>query len=91
MINLKKSTINILIIIAAIKPITVLALYNQLSCPIEEPSTVANGVSEEESLNISQQFLKNSPTYKFDGIEDTLKHEETLMPILLAIHIHLRQ
>ena len=78
MINLKKPTILILLIIAVIIAVAVLALYNQLSCPIEEPSTVANGVSEEESLNISQQFLKNSPTYKFDGIEDTLKHEETL-------------
>jgi len=78
MINLKRSTILILIIIAVIIAILALALYSQLSCPIEKPSTVANGVNEEESLNIAQQFLENSPTYKFDGIEETLKHEETL-------------
>ena len=68
----------ILLIIAVIIAVAALALYNQLYCPIEKPSTVTNGISEEESLKIAQQFLKNSPTYKFDGIEDTLKHEETL-------------
>jgi heat shock protein HslJ len=78
MINLKKSTIIMLIVFAAIIAIAVLALYSQLSCPTEKPSTVANGVSEEESLNIAKQFLKNSQTYKFDGIEETLKHKETL-------------
>ena len=78
MVNLKKSTILIIIIIAAIIAVAAIALYGQLSCPIEKPSTIANGVSEEESLNIAQQFLKNSPTYKFDGIEETLKHQETL-------------
>jgi heat shock protein HslJ len=78
MINLKKSTIIILIIITAIIAIAILALYNQLSCPTEEPATVTNGVNEEESLNIAKQFLKNSQTYKFDGIEETLKHKETL-------------
>ena len=78
MINLKKSTIIILTVFAAIIAIAVLALYSQLSCPTEKPSTVAKGVSEEESLNIAQQFLKSSQTYKFDGIEETFKHEETL-------------
>ena len=78
MINLKKSTILIIIIIAAIITVAAITLYDQLSCPVEKPSTVANGVSEEESLKIAQQFLKNSPTYKFDGIEETLIHEETL-------------
>ena len=37
-----------------------------------------NGATEEESLKIARQFLKNSLTYKFDGIEETLKHQETL-------------
>lgn len=78
MINLNKSKILILLIITVIIAVTALALYSQLSCPIEKPSTVANGVSEQESLNIAQQFLKNSPTYKFDGIDETLKHKETL-------------
>ena len=75
---MNKSTILILIIFASIIAITILALYNQLSCPTEKPSTVTNGVSEEESLSIANNFLKNSPTYKFDGLEDTLKHKETL-------------
>jgi hypothetical protein len=78
MINLKKSTILIIIIIAAIIAVAALALYSQLSCPIEKPSSVANEVNEEKSLNIAHQFLKNSSTYKFDGMEETLKHEETL-------------
>ena len=78
MINLKKSTIFILLTIAVIITVAALTLYSQLSCPVEEPSTVANGVSEEESLNNAQEFLKNSQTYKFDGIEETLTHEETL-------------
>ena len=78
MINLKKPTILMIVTIVAIIAVATLMFYSQLSCPTEEPSTVTNGFSEEESLNIAQQFLKNSPTYKFDGIEETLKHEESL-------------
>ena len=78
MSNLKKSTILTIVTIVVIIVVATLILYSQLSCPTEKPSTVTNGATEEESLNIARQFLKNSLTYKFDGIEETLKHQETL-------------
>jgi len=34
--------------------------------------------TEEESLQIALDFLKNSPTFRFDGIENSIKHTETL-------------
>jgi len=37
-------------------------------------------MSQEESLKIAQEFLKNSPTFVFDGIEDTLRLAGTLRP-----------
>ena len=37
--------------------------------PIPEPKPV----SQEESQVIAVQFLRNSPTFRFDGIESTLK------------------
>lgn len=73
----KRAAIPILLISAAIL-VAILFFYGQLSCPIQQQATITNGVSEEESLNVAQQFLKNSPTYKFDGIEETLKHKDTL-------------
>lgn len=35
-------------------------------------------VSEKESLEIAQDFVRNSPTYEFDG--SNLNHTETLYP-----------
>jgi len=35
-------------------------------------------MSEEESKNMAEEFLRNSATFVFDGIEDTLKLTETL-------------
>jgi hypothetical protein len=45
------------------------------------PST-SNGtyLSEETSLEIALEFVKNSPTFLYDGMEDSLIHEETLYP-----------
>jgi len=37
-------------------------------------------VSEEESLEIARNFILDSPTYRFDGIEGTLELVETLHP-----------
>jgi hypothetical protein len=37
-------------------------------------------MTEEGSFEIAENFLINSPTFQFDGIEDTLKLEETLYP-----------
>lgn len=34
--------------------------------------------TEEESLRIAEDFLRNSPTYKYDGVEGSIKHIETL-------------
>jgi hypothetical protein len=35
-------------------------------------------MSQEESQKIAEEFLKNSPTFVFDGIEETLKLTDTL-------------
>lgn len=34
--------------------------------------------TEEESLEIAEEFLKNSPTFQFDGIEGSIRHIDTL-------------
>jgi len=38
--------------------------------------------SREESQQIAEEFVKNSPTFMFDGIEETLKLTETLPPVV---------
>jgi hypothetical protein len=79
MISLKKrNAILIIIILAVIIALGLLIFYNQFSCPTQKQSTFTNNVNKEDSLSIAQQFLKNSPTYKFDGIEETIKLQETL-------------
>jgi hypothetical protein len=35
-------------------------------------------MSEEEGLKIAEDFLRNSPTFKFDGIDGSIKHVKTL-------------
>jgi len=35
-------------------------------------------LSEEESRRITEEFVKSSPTFVFDGIEDTLRLTDTL-------------
>jgi len=37
-------------------------------------------MSEEESHKIAEEFLRNSPTFTFDGIEDTFRLADTLRP-----------
>ena len=37
-------------------------------------------MSQEESQRIAEEFLRNSPTFAFDGIEDTLRLTDTLRP-----------
>lgn len=34
--------------------------------------------TEEESLKTAEEFLKNSPTFQFDGVEGSIKHKDTL-------------
>jgi hypothetical protein len=49
------------------------------ACPA--PDNGANGkMTEEEARHLAENFAKNSPTFKFDGIEDTLQLVETLYP-----------
>ena len=42
-----------------------------------EETQLLKQITEEESRQIAEEFVKNSPTYKFDGIEDTFKYMET--------------
>lgn len=37
-------------------------------------------LTEEWGRDLAEEFVRNSPTFAFDGIEDTLKLEETLYP-----------
>ncbi len=46
-------------------------------------------MSEEESQRIAEAFVRNSPTFAFDGISDTLRLTNTLngaVPSMLGIH-----
>lgn len=40
---------------------------------VEKPGNEVNKVSKEESEEIARNYLLNSPTFKFDGIEDSLE------------------
>lgn len=62
--------IKIIIIAAAI------SLVGAATFMLSQPSE-NNSISEEESLEIALEYLRNSPTFRFDGIEDTLKHVKT--------------
>lgn len=45
------------------------------------PKNGANGkITEEEARQMAENFVRNSPTFTFDGIEDTLTLVETLYP-----------
>jgi hypothetical protein len=37
-------------------------------------------ITEENSRQLAEEFVKNSPTFEFDGMEDSLKLVETLYP-----------
>jgi outer membrane murein-binding lipoprotein Lpp len=41
---------------------------------------LAEAITEEEARQIAEDFVRNSPTFAFDGIEDTLQLGETLYP-----------
>ena len=45
----------------------------RVHCPFRQ-------MSQEGSLEIAQEFLRNSPTFVFDGIGDTLRLVDTLRP-----------
>ena len=48
--------------------------------PTPTPPDTIKEVSQEESRRIAEEFLRNSPTFAFDGIEDTLRLVDTLRP-----------
>ena len=48
--------------------------------PTPTPPDTIKEVSQEESRRIAEEFLRNSPTFAFDGIEDTLRLTNTLRP-----------
>ncbi len=43
-----------------------------------EPAPPITPVSREESQRIAEEFLRNSPTFAYDGMEDTLQLTDTL-------------
>lgn len=45
-----------------------------------EQEMVTGSISEEQSRQIAEDFVRNCPTFKFDGIADTLMLLETLYP-----------
>jgi hypothetical protein len=59
----------------------VLALLLEAACV--EPDGSQNGkertLSEEESQRIALEYLRSSPTFTFDGMEDTLKLVSTIV------------
>jgi len=45
-----------------------------------EQRMISSEISEEESRRMAEDFVRNSPTFQFDGIEGSLKLVETLYP-----------
>ena len=75
--NLKTIVIICIIIIAfTIISIAALKIFNKQNQ--QRKADQLNPVSEEESLTIAREYTKNCPTFKFDGMEETLKHISTL-------------
>jgi hypothetical protein len=65
--NLKLSTVLALVIVVALPSASLYAWQMGRTTPSEE----------ETAAKIALAFLKNAPTYKFDGIPDTMKFVET--------------
>lgn len=56
--------------------------HTPLTPPVTEQVTVAVEVryTEEQARQTAEQYVRNSPTFRFDGIEDSLELVETLYP-----------
>ena len=75
--NIKTIVIICVIIIAfTVISVVTLRLFNKQNQQGKDDQI--NPVSEEESLSIAREYIKNCPTFKFDGIEESLKHTSTL-------------
>ena len=68
---------NLVKVIAIAAAIALVSGTTFMLSQLSENGSAFNPVSEEESLEIALEYLKNSPTFRFDGMEDTLKHVET--------------
>jgi len=61
--------------------ISALATLTFLSSACATPDNGANDrMTEEDARQLAENFIRNSPTFTYDGIEDTLKLAETLYP-----------
>ena len=61
--------------------ITALALLTVIAGACTTPSNGTNSnITEQEAQQLAEEFVRNSPTFTFDGIEGTLQLVETLYP-----------
>jgi len=60
------------IVVTAVEPITKTVTVTYVSGE--------GRITEEQSRKLAEQFVRNSPTFLFDGMEETLKLVETLYP-----------
>ena len=64
----KNAKFLLLSLVITISSLTVFKLYTNML-----PRT-----DEEKALQVARDLVRNDPTFRFDGIEETLKHIETL-------------
>ncbi|MFP3974922.1 MAG: protease inhibitor I42 family protein [Chloroflexota bacterium] len=57
----------------------VLVVMLSLAC-VPPQQSASPEVTQEESREVAEEFVRNSPTFAFDGMEDTLELVETLYP-----------
>ncbi len=61
--------------------ITTLAALTLIAGACSTPDNGSNDrMTEEEARQLAEDYVRNSPTFAFDGIEDTLQMVETLYP-----------
>lgn len=63
----------LLITVLTVLPI----LSSACTAPVED---VEDRITEEAARELAKQFVQNSPTFAFDGIEESLELVETLYP-----------
>ena len=63
----------VVLVAAGVAGVVLIAAYFALS-------NRGKPVSEGESLEMAREFLMNSPTFRYDGMEETLEHVETFYP-----------
>ena len=63
----------LLIISLALAAIALLGIWGCKSLPPDDGENQGIAPSEEESQEIAMEYLLNCPTFKFDGIEDSVR------------------